>query len=164
MAPRKATLCGSDPVGSGSCGTRGRGTGVTCGASVVGCGAGRTSHTPRVNANSKPQHQVMTRAEVGSTTYLSMLNQGSCHFYTLPHAQESKVTTSCANLPTAFGRESLRDTPGNARLTALGAGNSNPSLAMVGLKEKKLFGPSESPRRESCMSLKPMHHRLVQVA
>src|SRR5712691_2618498 len=102
MAPRKATLSGSDPVGSGTCGMCGWGMGVTCGDIVVSCGAGITNHTTRVKANSRPQNQIMTRAEAGSTTYLSMLIQGAYHFYTLPNTSESKRPARCARLSTAF--------------------------------------------------------------
>ena len=87
--------------------------GVTCGTRVVGCDAGVTNHTTRANANSKPQHQVMTRAEAGSTTYLSMLIQGSYNFYTLPNTSESKGA----------------------------AGDSNPRLPVAGLKGEELFLP-----------------------
>src|SRR5574341_1288545 len=83
MAPRKATLSGSAPVGRGTCGRCGWGMGVTCGDIVVGCGAGVTSHTTRAHANSRLQHQIMTRAAVGSTTCPSMLNQGS-----MPRSEE----------------------------------------------------------------------------
>jgi hypothetical protein len=108
--------------------------GLPCGESVVGGATGVTHHTTMVNTNSKPQHQVMTRAEVGSTTCLSMLNQGSCSFYTLPHTSASKVTARCTRLPTAFGSWALGVRQEDERLAALVQGDRNLSLSIAGLK------------------------------
>src|SRR5262245_20994198 len=67
MAPRRATLSGSVPVGSGIWGKRGWGGGGTAEAGVVACGAGVMSHTTRADTHSKPQRRSIMRAEAGGT-------------------------------------------------------------------------------------------------
>jgi hypothetical protein len=68
MAPRKATLSGSRPVGSDIWGKRGW-SGVGTGeGSIVDGGVGViTSHTTRAHTHSKPQRRRMIRAEAGGT-------------------------------------------------------------------------------------------------
>jgi len=67
MAPRKATLSGSVPVGSGIWGKRGCSIGGRAEAGVVDCGFGVTSHTTRAHTHSKPHRRRMRRAEAGGT-------------------------------------------------------------------------------------------------
>jgi hypothetical protein len=72
MAPRKATLSGSVPAGSGiwgKCGWEFEGRGEE---SVVDCGVGVMSHTTRANMHNKPQSRSMMRAEAGGTVTVSL--------------------------------------------------------------------------------------------
>jgi len=67
MAPRKATLSGSVPVGSGIGGKRSWGVGSTDEEGIVDCGVGIASHTTRAHAHSKPQRRRIRRTEAGGT-------------------------------------------------------------------------------------------------
>jgi hypothetical protein len=73
MAPRKATLSRSVPVGSGIWGKRGWSVVGAGEEGIIDCGVGVTSHTIRAHTHNKPQRRRMIRAEAGGTvTYLTV--------------------------------------------------------------------------------------------